>query len=216
MKALALMMAAAAVAFAAPSPPDDAGDHEPLRQERFLERLDQALKLDDKQKETIGKIIEKTTARDKSKIAELQALRKKMKALAQDLHRSNQESREAIRDALNLDQKEKFDALMQRMKRGGGSRGGERRMRGIDMDPDDIPPQMREKMRQGQRDFPPEMWHPGQEGRQDLPPEIRERIRERMERRREQGEGSQRDLPPPDEWHDRRPRGEEGPEREEE
>jgi len=75
-------------------------------------------------------------------------------------------------------------------------------MRGIDMDPGDLPEEMRDRMR-GRRDFPPEMWRKGESGgREELPPAIRERIRERMERRREQGEGSQRDVPPPEDWHD--------------
>ena len=41
-------------------------------------------------------------------------------------------------------------------------------------------------------------------GRDDLPPEIRERIIERRRMRRGMEPGSQRDVPPSDEWNDRR------------
>jgi hypothetical protein len=180
----------------------------PMRGERFLERLTDALELKGAQKEKIQKIVEKAQSKDEKKVAELKKLRKRMQALGKELKRANQVMREAIREQLDLDQKERFDAMMQEMRRGRGRgrRGGQRRMRGIDVNPDELPPEMRDRMRGGGRQFPPEMWHPGgreDRGREDLPPEIRERIRERMEMRRRQGEGVQRDVPPPEEWHDR-------------
>ena len=186
----------------------------PLQGEKFLEALDKNLNLKDKQKEKIKSVLEKSRAKDKKKIAELKKLKKRMQSLGKELKRSNQESREAIRQQLDLDQKERFDAMMQKMKRHHGRRGQrgqrgrggkkDRRMRGIDMDPNDIPPELRQRMQRGKRDFPPEMRHKGGGGRDDLPPEMRRRVEELKEMRRRQGAGSQRDVPPSEEWNDRR------------
>ena len=74
---------------------------------------------------------------------------------------------------------------------------------------------MMERMQGGgsMRSFPPEMHQKGRQGREELPPEMRRRVEELKERRRRQGAGSQRDVPPPDEWDDRRRPFEGGPDR---
>ncbi len=180
----------------------------PLRQERFLEQLDKHLDLKDDQKKKIEAVLKKSADRDKKKIAEMKKLKKRMRELGNELKRSGQETRENIREELSLDQKEMFDVMMQEMKRHRGRRGkrgrGEKRMRGVDIDPSEIPSELRERMegRDPQR-FPPEMRHRGGGGRDTLPPEMRERIEKLKEMRRRQGPGSQRDVPPPDQWDDR-------------
>lgn len=166
----------------------------PILSDEYLERLEDRLKLEGKQKDKVESVVKSARPGIKRKWDDLQKLQKRVEALSKKLRNSMREVSENIREQLDYDQKEKFDEMRMRQKwrqrRRPPSRPEGPERRGRRPDP---------------REFPPERFEmdiPGNRMR-DLPPELRERIEERQRRRMDMEPGYQRDLPPVEEWNDR-------------
>ncbi len=173
-----------------------------LLQEKFLDELSEQLKLNAKQKKKVGSVLGSVRPRVLKSWKKLQRLKKEMAAVQQDFKIIMGEASEKIRGQLTLEQKLRFDEIRIRQQMRQRKRRGRRRgLRGIDFDPDDLPEEMRDRMRRGDRRGPPEMWQE-RGGDRELPLELRKHIEKRRMRRERMPEGSQRDVPPPGEWHD--------------
>lgn len=191
----------------------------PMLQEKYLEQLDRQLQLKDDQKKKIESVLKDSGPKLKKDWEELRKQREEMKKRAEEAQKRMREMQESIRAVLDDEQRERFDEMRMRqkhrMERGGGRRGkGRGGPRGVEMDPEDIPPEIREKMKRGDmwgpgempERFPPERWEEGEgmPNRRGMPPEIKEHIERRTRERRRQEPGNQRDLPPTEEWNDQR------------
>ena len=147
-------------------PPEEHREGEEPSPERMLGRLEEALKLDDKQKGKVKAAMEESAARSKAKREEMKALHEKMRAVGKELQEEDRRLQEKIREQLTLEQKDRFDMMRMQRRRGGeerqereerrefrrerprregGEEGGERGFPGDG--------------RKGPGDFPPEMWH---------------------------------------------------------
>ena len=78
--------------------------------EEFLGKLNEHLKLSAEQKEQVQEILDKSRPGMEKLKVEMEAVQEKMKA-------AMRAAQEGIRGALDMDQKEKFDEMMLRMKR---------------------------------------------------------------------------------------------------
>jgi len=172
----------------------------------YLKRLEKGLKLDEAQRKAVGSILDKARPDLEKQSGEVRAAEKKLRGLQEGLEKSMRGLHESIREKLTDEQKERFDMMRLRQRKPGAFREGTD-MRGVTFEPGELPPEVREKMERKRKaeDFPPERWEPPQdlEKGENLPPEIREHIEKRL-KKRGQGEGQQRDLPPPEEWNDRK------------
>lgn len=151
----------------------------PMLEERFLEKLDEHLKLKESQRGKIKSALESVRPGMKKRMEELKGMHQKMMALQKEVHESMRDAKEKIRAELDNEQKERFDMMMMRMmmqkRRGRGGKG-----------PGGWGPGM-----------PP--GGPGGEG-EGMPPWMKER--------RPGGPGGdERDMPPPEMWHEKPPRG---------
>lgn len=172
----------------------------PILQEKFLDELGEQLKLNAKQKKEVGAVLDDVRPRVLKSWKKLHRLKKKMETVQREFKTVMGEASENIRGRLTLEQKLRFDEIRirkrmrQRKRRGRGPKG-------IDFDPDDFPEEMRDRIRRVGQRGPPEMWWE-RGGDRELPSELREHIEKRRIRREQMPDGSQRDVPPPEKWHD--------------
>ncbi|MFH2202928.1 MAG: hypothetical protein ABIJ96_07425 [Elusimicrobiota bacterium] len=170
--------------------------------EKYLERLDKQLRLEDEQKKKIQAILKEATPGLKTNWQEAQKLQQRMKDLREKMQKLMRDTQEKIRTQLDAEQKDKYDELRVRMRqrmqgrRGeqapgqqGGRRGGPGMAPGGERNPSEFPPEHWEQRPMPERD--------------QLPPELIERIKQRRQRRQRMQPGSQRDVPESGEWDDR-------------
>lgn len=150
------------------------GEHHPGGEEpspeRMLKHLTEALQLDDKQKAKVAAAMEESASRSKAKRAEMKSLHEKMRAVAKEVQEEERRLQEKIREQLTLEQKDRFDAMRLRQRRGPGEGGGGGEER------EERREFRRERFRRGGGEeggepgfpgggekgpghFPPEMWH---------------------------------------------------------
>lgn len=174
----------------------------PILQKDFLDELVKQLELNAEQKKKVGAVLGDARPRVLKSWKKLHRLKKKMEAARKEFKTTLGEASENIRGQLTLEQKLRFDEIRIRQQmRQRKHRGRRRGPRGIDFDLNDLPEEMRDRLRRGRG--PPEMWQ--EHGRdRELPLELRKHIEKRRLRREQMPDGSQRDVPPPSEWHDQR------------
>jgi len=90
-------------------PPNDGAEHADM-----LERWQNELELDAKQREAIEKILQKHEEESAKDRAAMKKLHEKMEALEKRLHRSRLETHEKVRDVLGFEQRERFDRMRMR------------------------------------------------------------------------------------------------------
>lgn len=137
------------------------GGREPeMVSDRFIEKLDERLKLSGKQKDAVKAAMAESKPALKRKWEERKALMDKMQAINKEFRGLLLEMKEKIRAQLDPEQREKFDEMTMRMRHRGGRGGG------------GPSPDWKRKKTRGERDFddpamrhPPEMWHDRMDGR---------------------------------------------------
>ena len=135
----------------------------------MLDHLERELMLDAKQRDKVKAILDDGDAAVKSKREEMEALAKKMETLHKEMSGHQRQVEEKVRETLTLEQKERFDEMRMRGRRGapgfhppggervpGGREGGQERM------PPGFPrggPGGGTRGEQDPANFPTEMWH---------------------------------------------------------
>ncbi|HVE14092.1 MAG TPA: hypothetical protein VNI01_11900 [Elusimicrobiota bacterium] len=169
----AAILAAAACALLAASASAQPPDHEeggmrehPVLQQRYLEGLNEQLKLTDKQKLRISSILDGARPDLHKRFEDLRAMHERMRAMEEDLRGRVRDLHEKVRAELDPKQRERFDEMRERMGRGPSGRGERRRRPGPrEEDERDLPHDGSRGMREkdGDKDTmpPPEMWHQG-------------------------------------------------------
>jgi hypothetical protein len=163
--------------------------------EDYLDRLGQNLKLTDSQRKEVGAVLEKVRPDVKAKWDAAREEEKRIRELQGSVEKALRSAHEHIREKLTDEQKERFDLMRLQARRPPGKRRGPG-MRGVDVDPSDIPAELRERMNRGP-EFPPEMWEKAKDSEkgEGLPPELREHIEKRL-KSRDGGAGKTQENPP--------------------
>ncbi|MBI5245476.1 MAG: hypothetical protein HY922_17565 [Elusimicrobia bacterium] len=124
------------------------GKEHPMLSDRFLDALEQQLKLKEGQKKRMQEALDASREPLQKKFDEMRDLKRKMEETERKLRSITQDLREKLRAALDNEQKERFDEMMLRM------RGPER-----EMGPRGKQPFGRKGLGQEERpQFPPERW----------------------------------------------------------
>lgn len=91
----------------------------PMLSEKFIEKLTEHLKLSGEQQAKVKAVLEKSRP-------EMEKLETEMRALHEKLQSSMRKAKEGIRETLDMDQKDKFDEMMQffRRRMGGSQHPG--------------------------------------------------------------------------------------------
>lgn len=159
----------------------------------YHEFLGDHLKLDKEQRKKIKTILKDSQSGLQKRLKAIRKQREKMRKLKEQMDREIRSVHEKIREELTFDQKDRFDEMRLR-----GKRKRRERMRGVPVEPGELPPEvleemekrgrMKEWMKKGPRpeQFPPEMWEegPDYERGDALPPEIRRHIEKIRKRRK--------------------------------